>query len=131
MKIFCTYCSAGKNESRNLLSAIERYKSNRISNVCDAAKSKGLKFYILSGKYGLLAVNDKIEYYDHLLLSSEMEQHAKIVAEQLVKNKITKLVFYSNLLSVDQNIKPYIDCIQLASKIAAIDLEIIFERFED
>ncbi len=131
MTVYCTYCSAGKDISPNLLAAIERYKSNRIISVYQDAKSKDLEFYILSGKYGILNCNEKIEYYDHLLVNSEIEKHSKIVADQLVKHQITNLVFYSNLISIDKNIKPYLDCISLASKIAGIALDIVFEKFED
>lgn len=81
--VFCTYCSDDKDRSHEELPAIQRYRSNRIQSVYNAAMSLGFKFLILSGEYGILEASDPIPYYDHLLQSSEVSEHTKRVADQM------------------------------------------------
>lgn len=125
MLSYCTYCSAEKNTSETPLPAIERYRSSRILEVNEKAKHAGETFVILSGKYGILDAEQPIDHYDHLLIASEVEQHAMLVASQLKEKGITKLVFYTDSVLKDPNIQPYIDCISLATAKAGTTLEII------
>ena len=111
MTTYCTYCSAHKIESNLALPAIELYKSKRISHVHQLAQKVNAHFAILSGKYGLLEPNERINYYDHLLTPEEVSEHAKLVAEQISSKKITEIVFYTNDVKEDPNVKAYIDCI--------------------
>ena len=131
MIAYCTYCSNEKNDSKILLPVLERYKSKRILTVFNFAKAKGLKFVILSGKYGILDVEQSIHYYDHLLSASEVEKHSDMVASQLKEKKITKIIFYTNSIEYDKNLKAYIDCILIASAKGEISLEIKELSFND
>ena len=114
MKAYCTYCSALKDSSRNVLPAIKRYKSQRINSVYNGALLLNVKFYIFSGKYGLLHPNDEIPYYDHLLQSSEIEEHAKKVADQIVELGFTEILFYTRPPLQDNNMVNYIKCLKRA-----------------
>ena len=125
MTVFCTYCSADKDRSRGELPAIQRYLSHRIKSVYFAAMSLGLKFLILSGKYGILEPSDPIPYYDHLLQSSEVSEHSKKVADQLEALGVKNLIFFTRSFSDDENLKPYFDCIKLASQKAGIELKFV------
>ena len=126
MTVFCTYCSAEKDRSQGELPAIQRYRSHRIRSVYVAAMSLGLKFLILSGKYGILEPSDPIQYYDHLLQSSEVTEHSKRVADQLKTLGVKDLIFFAESFSDDENLKPYFDCIKLASQKAGIELKYVY-----
>ena len=125
MTVFCTYCSAKKDRSQGELPAIQRYRSHRIKSVYIAARSLGLKFLILSGKYGILEPSDPIPYYDHLLQSSEVSEHSKKVADQLEALGVKNLIFFTRSFSDDENLKPYFDCIKFASQKAGIELKFV------
>jgi hypothetical protein len=125
MTVFCTYCAANKDRSQGEIPAIQRYRSHRIKSVYTAAMSLGLKFFILSGKYGILEPCDPIPYYDHLLQSSEVSEHSKKVADQLEALGVKDLIFFGGSLSDDENLKPYIDCIKFASRKAGIELKFV------
>ena len=125
MTVFCTYCAANKDRSQGEIPTIQRYRSHRIKSVYTAAVSLGLKFFILSGKYGILEPSDPIPYYDHLLQSSEVSEHSKKVADQLEALGVKDLIFFGGSLSDDENLKPYIDCIKFASQKAGIELKFV------
>ena len=125
MTFFCTYCSAKKDRSLGELPAIQRYRSHRIKSVYIAAMSLGLKCLILSGKYGLLEPSDPIPYYDHLLQSSEVSEHAKRVADQLEALGVKDLIYFAGSFSDDENLKPYSDCIKFASQKVGIELKFV------
>jgi hypothetical protein len=97
MTIFCTYCSAEKDQSEGELPSIQRYQGLRLQSVYGASKNLGLRFLILSGKYGILEPSDPILNYDYVLKSSK----ATIV-------------------------KPYSECIKLASEKAGVELKFVY-----
>jgi len=125
MTAFCTYCSAEKDRSPGELPAIQRYRSQRIKSVYSAALSLGLEFLILSGEYGMLWPSDSIPYYSHLLIAPEVTEHAKKVADQLKSLGVNDLIFFARSLEEDKNLKPYFDCIRLASQGARVELKIV------
>ena len=63
--------------------ALALYQNERIEKVYHASQLTGVKFMILSGKYGLIDAMQKIKTYDHLLLAAEVNQHADLVAMQM------------------------------------------------
>ena len=65
--LFITSCSRNKRRDNELLPAVKRYKSSRITWVCKAARASGAQFRSLSGKYGLITAGGKIPYYDQRL----------------------------------------------------------------
>ncbi len=128
MTVFCTDCSAEKNHSEGEMPAIQRYKSTRIKSVYSAAKSLGLGFVILSGKYGILEPGDPILYYDHLLQSSEVSEHSNLVAGQLEVLGVKDLIFFSRLAPV---VEPYRECIKSASEKAGVELKCVYLPMDD
>ena len=124
MIAYCTYCSAEKDHSKIPMSAINRYKSSRITEVYKSANEAGVKFVILSGKYGLVDAQQNIDYYDHLLLPSEVKEHSELVASQLKEMGITKLVFHTVSILADPNIQAYIDCVKIGSAKNGTSVEI-------
>ena len=125
MKAYCTYCSADKNYSDQPLSAISLYKSKRITEVSENAEKADIKFVILSGKYGIVDADEKIDYYDHLLIASEVEEHSELMATQLKEKNISHVVFFMQSVAIDKNIKAYADCILKASEKIGITIEFI------
>ena len=125
MTVFCTYCSAEKNRSQGELPAIQRYRSPRINSVYSAALSLGLEFLILSGEYGMLKPSDPIPYYAHLLIAPEVPEHAQKVAAQLEALGVKDLIFFTRPLAEDKNLKPYHNCIKLASQKAGAGLKFV------
>ncbi len=95
MTVFCTYCSAEKATTEAPLPALDRYRSERIRRIHAAALAAGQGFFILSGEYGLLAPDDAIPCYDHLLLADEVADHAVKVAAQIERRGITRIIFFS------------------------------------
>lgn len=114
MLAYCTYCSAHKKSTSDQIPAIELYASKRISKVFNAAKKARVHFIILSGKYGIIDAHQEIETYDHLLLASEIEVHADLIATQIKSKNIHEIVFFMNSIKKDRNLAVYLECIQSA-----------------
>ncbi len=131
MTTYCTYCSALKKNSKEAIPAIDLYNSNRISQIYELAKLQKVNFVILSGKYGIIEANEKIEFYDHLLQNSEVEKHIELIVEQLQEKEIDKIVFFTNFLEIDFKLKPYWKCMQKACEILNIELIIKEQLFND
>lgn len=125
MTIFCTYCSAEKDASDVPLPAIRRYRSDRIARIYSAALAAGCGFFILSGKFGLVAANSPIPYYDHLLVASEVEVKAFRVAEQIKQHGITQIIFFTLPVAKDEKLASYHACLRLACLIASADLSFV------
>ncbi|MCH2043804.1 MAG: hypothetical protein MK212_06645 [Saprospiraceae bacterium] len=131
MLAYCTYCSANKHYSEIKVSAIQLYDSTRITEVFEAATKANIAFVILSGKYGIIEADEQISYYDHLLLPSEVENHASLLASQILSKHITKIQFYTNSIERDKNLKAYIDCIIKACAKSSTKLNIVEKYFDD
>ncbi len=125
MTIFCTYCSAEKETVEQSLSAIERYRSDRIKRIYSAALACGTGFFILSGEFGLLTPNQPIPYYDHLLTSDEVETHSVKVAEQIKHYGITQIIFFTLPVAADEKLEPYQASLRLACQTASINLSFV------
>ena len=124
MKVICTYCSESKNKLLVKSPAIQIYKSLRISAIYKIANDLGVPFFILSGKHGLLKADELIYNYDYLLRPEKVNDHALKVAEQLKIKKIKNLIFFTKSISIDLNIKPYLDCIKKATSEAKVVIEL-------
>ncbi|MEM9326788.1 MAG: DUF6884 domain-containing protein [Bacteroidota bacterium] len=131
MRAFVTYCSAAKDKSAVELPAISRYRSERIRYVHEAAKAKGAKLLILSGAYGLLAPEDPIPYYDHLLAPHEVATLSQKAAMQLREQGISTLDFYMVDVSQDGHVKAYLDCMTAAAEQAGVTHQVILVDFDD
>jgi len=126
MTAFCTYCSDKKDHSEGEMSAIQRYRSPRISSVYAAALGLGFGFVILSGEYGILDPCDPIPDYAHLLLPEEVPKHSELVAGQLTALGVEDLVFFTKRESADPNVKPYCESVSKACKKARVELKFVY-----
>jgi len=95
MKVIVTICSKEKDRTTKDIPAYRRYKSSRIKTVRSVAQAQSLPFFILSGKYGLIADNEVVPYYDHLLNESHVQGLALRVGEQGKLAGITSIEFYA------------------------------------
>lgn len=125
MTVFSTYCSAEKETTDSPLPAIQRYRSDRIKRIYSAALTCGAGFFILSGEFGLLKPNELIPYYDHLLISDEIEAHSFKVAEQIRQHGITQIIFFTSPVAVDEKLEPYHASLRLACQKASINLSFV------
>ena len=73
----------------------------------------------------MLEPSDPIPYYAHLLIASEVPAHVKKVANQLEELGVKDLIFFTRPLEEDKNLKPYLDCLRLASQDAGVELKIV------
>ncbi len=125
MTIFCTYCSAEKDQTESLLPAIERYRSDRIRRIYSSALACGQGFFILSGEYGLLKPNDPIPYYDHLLVLDEVESHSLKVAGHIKQHDITQIIFFTLSLAADEKLAAYHASLRMACQKASVSLNFV------
>jgi hypothetical protein len=123
MKVVMTVCSREKDRATEDLPAYARYTSKRVSDARAVANSKGLPFFILSGKYGLVAENDTIPYYDHLLTQDEVVGMATLVANQNQDIRITEIEFHARPRKGDW--APYYKVIERMAIEQGIKLEIV------
>lgn len=125
MKMFCTYCSEDKDKSTVELPAIERYRSKRINSVYSAALAVGLKFFILSGEFGLIAPCTPIPYYNHLLEPSEVDEHSGKVASQLQELGIKEIVYFTKPVVDDARLVSYLDSLKSACNRGSVPLFVV------
>lgn len=131
MKAIVTYCSAKKNISPKLLPAFDRYVSDRIAIVAKLAEKKKQPFFILSGKYGFLAQDELISYYDHLLVESEVDAHSKIVSKQLKLHGIREIEFHMNHLKDEAALAVYLNCMKKACEQCGVKLNVLETLYFD
>ena len=131
MKAIVTYCSAKKKNASKLLTAFERYVSDRIAIVSKLASDKKQPFFILSGKYGFVAQDELISYYDHLLVESEVDVHSKIVSKQLKLLGIREIEFHMNHLKNEAALTAYLNCVKKACEQSGVSLIIVEATYFD
>jgi len=120
-----TTCAARKDPRPGLLPAWQRYRSPRIQHVRALAGQRQLPFLILSGRFGLLAAEEAIPSYDHLLLSGEVEDLLAQVVRQLEAFGLTRLEFHHRPLEVDPLLAPYLDLMTRACRAASVELSLV------
>ncbi len=124
-KVFCTYCSKHKNKAPGLLPALQRYCcSTRIKQLGGYAVAQNVPFFILSGKFGLVAADQEIEDYDHLLRPEEVKHLVKVVVSRFRKEKIHQLTYFTKSPEKNQEIQRYLDLIQCACTEAGVSFEV-------
>lgn len=104
---FCTYCSARKRPDAGLLPAIERYESERIRAVYDAAQRLGVRFAILSGQFGLIGAEHPTPDYDRLLTDAAVPTLLPRVRAQIVELGLSHLVYFTRAITRDNPVGPY------------------------
>jgi hypothetical protein len=108
-----------------LLPAVERYESERIRRIYAAALSVGAGFYILSGEYGLLAPQEPIPYYDHLLVEAEVAEMVATLTRQMQSSGIKQIIFFTVSLADDPLLKPYHAALHQACAQANVTLAVV------
>ncbi len=120
-----TYCAAAKRPDPGHLPAVERYLSDRIARVGSAAAILGYDFFILSGRFGLLAPLDPIPAYDHLLTVAEAAAHARLVAGQLGDRGVGSVVFFSRPVAVDPGVAAYRLAAEEGCRLAGVEYHLV------
>ena len=100
--------------------AIERYTSQRIRSVYASALSVGQRFFILSGKYGLISASHAIPYYEHLLQVHETDVLSQKVAEQLQQAGLRRLYYFTEAVDNNEKLVPYFNTAQRACQAASV-----------
>ena len=129
--LFITYCSRHKSRDPGDLPAQERYTSKRIRAVHAAAVAIDTRFRILSGKYGLLAADELIPWYDHLLSDDEIVAHAALILPQLRAIKPARVLFFARPAAVDPGVIAYRDAMARACAAAGTNLTVIEVNDDD
>lgn len=81
--IIVSICSKQKDQRKALLPARERYLGSHINIAAEEAEHMKMQFFILSGKYGLLAANELVSLYDHQLSERAVPELAARLVTQL------------------------------------------------
>ena len=95
--IVCSICSREKNKDQKPLPARERYVGSHIKLVESIALEQGAQFFILSGKFGLLHAQERIEPYNFLLTEEGVKFLAARVFRQIVRLSfpVSEIQFYT------------------------------------
>lgn len=114
MKILCTYCSRKKDDSEDMLPAYKRYLGKHIKKVHNIATDKGLQYYILSGKFGLIFHQHEIEWYDFLLKCEDVSALIGRLQIQIKEKHISSIDYYTESLDQESKVIPYFCAIKEA-----------------
>ena len=116
----CTYCSAQKDPSSDLLPAAKRYLSDRISCL-----EKAGPLLILSGEFGLIDAEHPIPFYDHLLLAEEVGPMVPQVVAQLRQHQTSGIRFHTADPAHVPQVQPYVSLITRACAEADVPLSLV------
>ncbi len=125
MRAICTYCAGNKRRGAELLPAVRRYKSDRITGLHKLARGQGAAFFILSGRFGLIAPERPIPWYDHLLRPDEVRDLVPGVAAVLAAAGVTAVSFHTADSAVAPAVAPYGEVIRQACLLSGLELEIV------
>lgn len=117
---YCSYCSARKRPDPGLLPALARYDSARLREVARLAAADGARLLILSGRFGLLAAEAEIPWYDQRLAPGEVPAMVTRVAAQLRHERVVALVWFTVAPAVDPGVTPYGDVMRGAAAAAGV-----------
>lgn len=124
MRINASYCSAPKRDDEGLLPAVERYLSERLQGLWSLGRREGAPLFILSGRFGLVAADEPIPWYDHLLVADEAPAMAARVAAQLRGLGIEAVVWHTASPAVAPAVQPYLDVMSSACREAGAELAV-------
>lgn len=125
MKILCSYCSAAKSRDEAPLAAVQRYDSDRLRALHRRGVAEGAPLHILSGRYGLLASDEPIPWYDHLLGPSEVAAMSVDVARSLRGLGVTVVEYHTASVALVPQVGPYLDVMRTACAGAGIALVVV------
>lgn len=121
--LYITTCSKEKSGKTGEIPALERYDSSRIRGVYQMSQLHESPFYILSGKFGLLAPEHPIPWYDKALQPEDVASLVPIVTAQL-REIGDNVLFFAKHPEEDSTWQPYLDALQKAAENAGIELKI-------
>ena len=122
---YCTYCSAPKSDAPGDVPAVERYQSQRIRSLADAAGREGCPMWIVSGRYGLLAPSEPIPWYDTLLKDEDVSGLVTACVETLSASGVKALVYSTACVNLAPEVAPYLRLVRLACEGAGVALEVV------
>ena len=125
MNIICTYCSKDKAPDKGLMSAVDRYLSERITGLAAAAIERNCAFRILSGKFGLVAPDVAIPCYDHLLKPGEVDVLSSKVAADLRDLGATHVEYHTAAPENVIAVRPYLSVMEAACNRASVPLAVV------
>ncbi len=124
MELFATYCSANKRPDSGNLPALDRYISDRIAGVYANARTAGHQFGILSGQFGLIAPDQPIPDYNHLLQPNEIDVMANRVSTTLQQWEITTIKWFSVAFEMDPHVSRYSEVMSRAAGKSGTEFEL-------
>ncbi|MBU8870175.1 MAG: hypothetical protein KOO60_04780 [Gemmatimonadales bacterium] len=130
MKVVITYCSGPKRKDGGLLPAVDRYLSRRIRTLYQEATASAVEFRILSGEFGLVAADQPIPWYDHLLSVEEIGELTEKVAAGLTGLRADTVEYHTADPALFPDVAPYQEVIEAACRVVGMNLE-IFLLFGD
>ena len=119
-----TTCSAEKSLAPGPLPATERYGHPRIAAAAGSARRRGLPFFVVSGRFGLLGPDDRIPWYDHALEGTEVDELARSVALSLEAAGVQRLEAWLEPRDTP-GWGPYHDLLELAAHAAGVELVVV------
>lgn len=125
MKILCSYCSAAKSRDEAPLAAVQRYDSERLRALHRRGAAEGTPLHILSGRYGLLAADEPIPWYDHLLTAAEAPAMAEAVARSLRALGVAAVEYHTAAVSRVPQVGPYLAVMRAACAGAGVVLTVV------
>ncbi len=125
MKMVCTYCSGPKRDDGGLLPAVDRYLSARIRDLAERAVEQGDEFRILSGRYGLIDLQQPLPWYDHLLQANEVPGLAETTADLLAHLRPDTVEYHTADPEHALAVAPYHAVIETACRLARIPLRVL------
>jgi len=125
MHIYVTPCCKEKDLSPGSIPAIQRYLSPRIAWVYAQSQQHHLPMRILSGRFGLLAPEECIPYYDHPLSLAEVPSLLPTIIKRLEQETVTRVTFYARPRQTP-GWEPYYQVLELACR----NLIINFQRVQ-
>jgi hypothetical protein len=121
----CTTCSKRKRRiPASPIPAARRYLSARIGLVLRAARLRGLRALILSGRYGLLSPSRRIPWYDQALLPENVEEMASKVERRLRELGVGEVELWARPATTP-GWRPYHDVLRLACAKAGVRLRVV------
>jgi hypothetical protein len=121
--VLITTCSEEKRLDAGLLPAAQRYVSSRIGAVVARGQRLGRTVFILSGKYGLLAPWEEIEWYDKPLTAEDEPAITELVTRRLAAENADRVTFYAEPIETP-GWRPYYNVITAACATLGITLEV-------
>lgn len=84
MKRLILSCSQRKNYAAGLLAAVDRYDgiNYKVLRRFYRSSQEQIDVYVLSARYGLISITEKIPHYDHSMTSSRADELSDVVLKQ-------------------------------------------------